>query len=122
MVDSILSKDMKMSDRDCEKLSQMVTSFCGIKLGVEKKGLMQSRLDKRLRELSLPTYKEYFKYLEDNTTEFEVLINSLTTNKTEFWRENAHYEQLKKIVLENYLHRNSRHPFYIWSGASSTFF
>ncbi len=92
----------------------------GITLNPSKKTMVESRLIRRLRELDLSSYKEYLSYLKTNMEEKEKFINSLTTNLTDFFRERAHYDYLKKNIYPEIKHNNQDKKIRVWSAASST--
>ena len=70
------------------------------------------RLAKRLRKLGLPDFDAYLSYVqtEQSRAEFAEMIDALTTNKTSFLREHAHFDYLRDSVLPT-LGQNVR----IWS-------
>ena len=64
--------------------------------------MLQSRLQKRIRHLGLDSYEEYARYVlspERMEEELPHLINAVTTNKTDFFREPRHYDVLLHQVL-----------------------
>lgn len=85
-----------------EKIRSFVHSRCGISLCDRKKPLVSSRIRKRMRELQIPGPKEYFTYIQDDPTGMEVqmLLDSIATNVTAFFREAAHMDFLKEKANE----------------------
>jgi chemotaxis protein methyltransferase CheR len=77
--------------------SEFITRELGIRMPPEKLPMLQSRLQRRLRQVGLKTLEEYQHYLfqlprgADEWTEF---INLATTNKTDFFREPLHFDLL----------------------------
>ena len=63
--------------------------------------MVQSRLLRRVRELGLHSVEQYGEYFfsSPNADEREQLINAITTNKTDFFREPAHFEFLTNRAL-----------------------
>ena len=64
--------------------------------------MLQSRLQPRLRELEMDSFEKYCRFVFDpaNTAgELEKVVDYISTNKTEFFRENQHFELLSSIVL-----------------------
>jgi chemotaxis protein methyltransferase CheR len=89
-----------LSDSDFNKLREIVYKEAGIKLSDVKKVLVQSRLLKRLRELKIVSFSDYYDYLIANyETEKINFINLITTNKTDFFREKDHFEFMKDVIL-----------------------
>jgi len=109
-----------LSDSDFNKLRDIIYKEAGIKLGDVKKILMQSRLIKRLRDLKLDNFTEYYDYLLANY-EIEKInfINSITTNKTDFFRENDHFEFMKSKILPDFEKKKEK-ELRIWSAGCST--
>ncbi len=93
--------DVVLSEKDFCKISQLVYDHCGINLHEGKKELVRARLAKRLRLGKFKTFPEYMKHvLEDKTgMEFSILIDSLSTNLTSFFREPQHFEFLQNRFL-----------------------
>lgn len=117
--------NLKMSKSDFYKLSSFINSEYGMKMPEAKRIMLQSRLHKRLRELELTSFGDYCEYVfsEQGRRNNEIInmINEVSTNKTEFFREPAHYDYLTEIVIPEII-RNSRtnKQIKIWSvGCSS---
>lgn len=100
MIKSIVN-EVKLEDKDFRRISDMIYKHCGINLHAGKKELVRARLAKRLRLLSIKTFPEYIDHaLNDSTgNEFTNLVDSLSTNLTSFFRENQHFEYLRKNFL-----------------------
>jgi chemotaxis protein methyltransferase CheR len=111
-----------LSNKDFNRLSQYITSVSGIKMPPQKRTMLQSRLKKRMRELEISTYDEYCRYLFSKagiTEETPHLINSISTNKTEFFREVKHFEYLSNIILPELESQDKKH-INIWSAGCAT--
>ncbi|NLJ56939.1 MAG: protein-glutamate O-methyltransferase CheR [Firmicutes bacterium] len=85
---------MELSARDFNIVQRIVYEKIGIDLTEAKKALVVSRLSKRLRELKLNTFTQYYRYLQESPGETEIMFNCLTTNVTRFFREQHHFESL----------------------------
>ena len=75
----------------------------GIFLGKGKKVLVRSRLGKILRRRKIPSFKKYYKLIVGDTTgqELTQLLNAISTNFTQFFREREHFEFLKEVIIPN---------------------
>ena len=94
--------DMKLSDRAFQSLSEFISSQLGIKLSVGKKTMLQGRLAKRLRQLQMISFEAYCQYLfspEGRARELVHMLDAVTTNKTDFFREPRHFDILTGSVL-----------------------
>jgi chemotaxis protein methyltransferase CheR len=91
-----------MTERDFRRLSEFVQKECGIKMPVSKKTMMEARLQRRLRALSISNYNEYCEFVfspKGKESEIPHLIDALSTNTTSFFREPHHFQYLSSVVL-----------------------
>jgi len=111
----------QMTEREFKKLSELIYERCGIKLGPEKKTLLQARLGKVLRKEGLPSYEAYYRKVVMDRTGRELvrLIDLVTTNFTQFFREAQHFNFLREHVLKE-MKRMGARGIYIWSAACAT--
>jgi chemotaxis protein methyltransferase CheR len=113
----ILRGVLQLGDREFDFFRDAIYRESGIKLSDIKRSLVQARLLKRLRELGIGDYHEYSEYLNSNYDDEVVnLINCITTNKTEFFREPYHFEYLERATLPQLEGKKIR----IWSAGCST--
>lgn len=114
--------EIDITDAEFDELREMIHSLIGITLNDNKKMLVISRLAKRLKVLGLRCFKDYVTYLRnsaDADDELVELINSITTNKTDFFREAHHFNYLASTWLPQCFksgHRDMR----IWSAGCSS--
>ncbi|HNX23092.1 MAG TPA: protein-glutamate O-methyltransferase [Spirochaetota bacterium] len=117
---------MNMSDNEFSLFSTLIFTRLGIKMPQTKKLMLISRLTKRLRALGYRTYKEYYDYLcsaKGESEEFNKMIDAVTTNKTDFFREPDHFDILVKRVLPDLTDPEKfteRKVINIWSAGCST--
>lgn len=86
-----------LNEREFHLFKQLIYRETGIHMSDKKKKLLVARLSKRLRALNLDNFTEYYEYLNgSNDAEDEIvnLINRVTTNKTDFFREKHHFDFL----------------------------
>lgn len=103
-----------------KKLCEIVTSRTGIQLPENKRTMIEGRLRKRVRALGVRDLRTYLTMVMDEgllDTELPHIINVMTTNKTDFFREDAHFSYLVQHILSK--HPATR-PFKVWSAASSS--
>lgn len=112
--------DIELSEKQFRKISQLTYDMCGIKLGTGKEGLVKSRLSKRLRALGMCSFDDYLEHLSKDASgkELITLIDSLTTNKTSFFREEQHFEFLRSQILPAF--RSDGRKMRIWSAGCSS--
>jgi len=111
-----------LRDAEFNFIRHVVGENAGIKLGPNKRQLVQGRVARRMRELGLDSYEAYCNYVrEAGPEELVGLINALTTNVTSFFRENHHFEALASYMLPEALKRNAlSRRLRIWSAGCST--
>lgn len=120
-------RDDSIPPGDFTRLSRLIQERCGIKMPPHKKSMLETRLRKRLRKLGLDSFKAYGQYLFDpahHDREWVQLVDVVTTNKTDFFREPLHFDFLCREALPNLLgpagDRLQQRPLRIWSTACST--
>jgi chemotaxis protein methyltransferase CheR len=85
--------------------------------------MIDSRLRRRIRVLEIDDINEYCEFLFDESsaaaeTEIVHFIDAITTNKTDFFREKAHFDFMRSRILPH-LAEAGRHTIRIWSAACS---
>ncbi len=108
-----------------ERFSEFIQAECGIKMPPGKKTMLEARLRKRLRAHGLETFEEYCDYvfgpggLEE---ELVHLLDVVTTNKTDFFRDESQFRFLLGIALPELarLGRGSPRPLEVWSAGCSS--
>ncbi len=118
-------KEITLGEKEFRLISDLVYKHCGINLHDGKKELVRARLAKRLREGNFETFSDYIRFvLEDPSgREFSILVDSLSTNLTKFFREDQHFEYLRAQHLPRTLTAKlARHDLRIrgWSAGCST--
>ena len=108
-----------LTDKEFEQFQSLIYQQVGITLDAPKKTLLTSRLGKRLRQLQLPSYQAYFDRVSGKGGEEELtqLVDLISTNKTDFFREPVHFDFLREHVLP---HVETTRSLRIWSSASSS--
>ena len=110
---------LKLSPKYFDQVCQQVYSISGISLRTGKESLVQARLIKRLHELDLSTFEDYFDFLSHDKSgrELAAMIDVLTTNKTSFFRESQHFDFLTRKILPSL---ESEKKLRVWSAACSS--
>ncbi|EKN4798790.1 chemotaxis protein-glutamate O-methyltransferase, partial [Yersinia enterocolitica] len=106
----------ELSDKDLQKISELIYQRAGIVLNNQKRDMVYNRLSRRLRDLKMTSFTEYLVRLESdkNSDEWQAFINTLTTNLTSFFREAYHFP----ILAEHARSRGSNYT--VWCAAAST--
>ena len=109
-----------IDDSTFKKIQNYVYNEVGINLSNDKKALVSARLRRRMRELDIGNYSDYFYKLENNPNqdEIKIFINSISTNVTHFFREMEHFYKLEQILQR--FKRSNKNRLRIWSAACSS--
>ena len=117
-----LSGTVRLSIPEFQHLARLVYEQCGINLSDSKKIMLESRLNKRLRALKMISFKDYIHYLGSNEgmkNELVHMIDVVSTNKTDFFREPNHFDFLTQTVLPLSL-KEGKTKINVWSAACSS--
>lgn len=114
----------KLSDEEFKKLSEFIYHEYGIKMPPVKKIMLQSRLQKRLRELNIPNFKDYVEYVfskEGQDNEVIHMIDVVSTNKTDFFREPVHFDFLSGEFIPEFMNETHGKGYLkVWSAGCSS--
>jgi chemotaxis protein methyltransferase CheR len=110
------TREFSFTDRDFERVRDLIYQRAGISLSPAKQDMVYSRLARRLRATGMRSFAEYLARLErGDEEEMEAFTNSLTTNLTSFFREPHHFP-----LLAEHVQQLGNRPISLWCSASST--
>jgi chemotaxis protein methyltransferase CheR len=117
--------DVNLASDQFAQFAELVDRVCGIHLPDGKRMMLEARLRRRLRALGLASFPEYLDLLDDplrREAELPRLIEVVTTNKTAFFRERAHFDFLIEEGLDLLAQTGAgqHRPLRAWSAACST--
>lgn len=109
-----------MSAQDLAEFQQILYDKSGIVLSDNKRALVESRVNQRLRVIGMTDYRQYLEFLAQDQSGEELvhLIDVISTNITKFFREEDHFDLLGRAVAEWAESGLTRLRF--WSAACST--
>ena len=115
-----------LSDTDFVAFQSLVFAAAGIHLADNKREMLATRLGRRVEALGLGDFRAYYQFLmsgDPSGEEREHFINSITINKTQFFREPHHFEFLRDHVIPEVVARaqaGGPRRLRIWSAACSS--
>ncbi len=115
-----------MGDAEFWRFRDLIYHQCGIHLTSIKKTMLTSRLRKRIRALGIASFEEYYAYVthsRESSRELLHMLDAVTTNKTDFFRESAHFDYLLNAVFPEFLEEGrwkKGKKINLWSAACST--
>ncbi len=111
-----------LSEKDMKRVAEFIGRQAGIQLPMSKQALVEGRLRKRMERLGFSDFRAYLNYVlesADGEKERLQLIDVITTNKTDFFREPKHFEYLVQQVVPERLKKTDG-ILNIWSAGCST--
>ena len=117
---AVMSDALRRSDFD--RIAAYVYRECGIRLPPVKITMIEGRLRRRVRAHDHSSLGDYCGWLFDGdnlATEREHLLNAVTTNKTDFFREPKHFDYLVGTALPQ-MRDAGIDRLRVWSAACST--
>jgi len=115
----------EITQKEFVKFKDLIYQSCGISLDERKVPLVQARLGKRIRNLKLTSFNDYYKYICEDIygDEMVQLLDAISTNTTHFFREENHFTFLKQIVLPEFIEykkKSKDRKLRVWSAACSS--
>ncbi|MEH3106619.1 MAG: chemotaxis protein CheR [Sphingomonas fennica] len=112
----------RLSRADFQRLARHIHAVAGIKMPDSKTVMLEGRLRRRVRATDTRSIAGYCNWLfegDNLVAEERHLINAVTTNKTDFFREPKHFDYLQATILPQIAAAGKRR-IRAWSAACST--
>jgi chemotaxis protein methyltransferase CheR len=105
-------------------MAEFIRTRSGITMPPSKKPFLEGRIRRRIRRAGFKTMDDYCRWLFEEgglAHDGNALLDAVTTNKTDFFRERHHFEFLSNVVLPNFRAAlgGSRRHLRIWSAGCS---
>ncbi len=114
---------MNITEQEFLKFSSYIRNNFGISLSHKKISFLTSRLGRLLEKSNFKSFSEYFNFVTEDASGEAIIemINKITTNYTYFYREEKHFDFLKREVLP-YIKERERNTrdLRIWSAGCSS--
>jgi len=117
MADSVF-----LNDANFELYRALIYAESGITFTPTNRSILESRLKERLREKGVASVVTYLDTIKSDKEELKGFLDSITTNLTRFFRNQAHFDALEKHVIPELINKIKRIPgsIRIWSAGCST--
>ncbi|HSV56226.1 MAG TPA: protein-glutamate O-methyltransferase CheR [Magnetospirillaceae bacterium] len=112
-----------LPDADFELYRKMIYDESGIHFSATNRSILESRLRERLRGKKTESLRDYYSLISRDREELKILLDSVTTNLTRFFRNQPHFDALEKFVVPELLRIRGQSPdrrLRIWSAGCST--
>ncbi len=115
-----------VTESEFSLFQKLIYQQAGIFLPPVKQLLLNGRLSRRIRQLGLTTFKQYYEYVcgDRSGAEMALMLDAVTTNETHFFREPRHFDFLEQIAYPHWMQRAQAgarpRQLRFWSAACST--
>jgi chemotaxis protein methyltransferase CheR len=115
--------NVEMNDNEFKLFRDFIYERSGINYTENKKIILQNRIRRRMRELELNSYTQYYEIVKNKPMDHEEIIkffDEVTTNETSFFRHDRQFVALKSMIIPELLEIKKNRELTIWSAAAST--
>jgi len=110
-----------LNDANFELYRDLIYAESGITFTPTNRSILESRLKERLREKNIPDVKTYLDSIKSCKEELKHFLDSITTNLTRFFRNQAHFDALEKFVIPEVMNiKKIPGTIRLWSAGCST--
>jgi chemotaxis protein methyltransferase CheR len=116
-----MAEDAFLNDADFDSYRNLIYNESGINFTATNRSILESRLKERLREKNIDSVRKYFSNISADKEELKNFLDSITTNLTRFFRNQAHFDALQHFVIPELLKlKKGSSVLKIWSAGCST--
>jgi chemotaxis protein methyltransferase CheR len=112
-----------MPEEEFRLLRELIRDYCGIFFDDSSRSLLERRLSKRLENLQLDNFRDYYRYLlydRGGEQELSAIMDNLTVNETYFFREQSQLAAFSEEILEEIRGEKKERKIRIWSAGCSS--
>lgn len=108
---------------DLSRIEHRIRETRGLDLHQYRRAYVERRLAARMRMLNLHTYRQYERYLDEHPEEYAKLLDTLTINVTDFFRDATVYDILRQQVIPDLVRAKlaaRQRSIRVWSAGCAT--
>ena len=112
-----------LTDAEFEQYRNLIYKESGIHFTSTNRSILESRLKERLREKGIDLAKTYFATISGDQGELKGFLDSITTNLTRFFRNQAQFDALEHYIIPELMKikgGQGNNIIRIWSAGCST--
>ena len=112
-----------LNDQDYEQFRKVIYDQCGITFSNTNRSILDSRIKDLLRKKNIATPAEYLDLVLKNSEEMKIMLDSVTTNLTRFFRNQPHFDAFTNYVIPAVIEQKKKvgdRTIRIWSAGCST--
>lgn len=113
--------EIELKQEEFALFRKYIYETVGISLSEQKSTLIKGRLNKRLNQLGLGSFGDYYNYLinDKNGDELTFFVSAISTNVTSFFRESAQWRWLESYLPQMIAAKKEK-KIRIWSAGCSS--
>jgi chemotaxis protein methyltransferase CheR len=103
--------------------STLIYNQSGIHFSQNNRSILENRLRERLKIMKIDNIRTYYEIILRDPEEMKVLLDSVTTNLTRFFRNLGNFQTLEHYIvpqLVNYKKERGNNHFRVWSAGCAT--
>lgn len=113
-----------LNDHDYENFRKLIYDESGITFSPTNRSILDSRIKELLRLKQVASPAEYYAMVLKNPEELKVMLDSVTTNLTRFFRNQPHFDAFVNYVIPHIIEekkaKGTDRTIKIWSAGCST--
>ncbi|MFP4204689.1 MAG: CheR family methyltransferase [Spirochaetaceae bacterium] len=112
-----------VTDDEFNQFRNVIYEASGINFTSSNRSILESRLRERLRSSGVESLSQYYRRIRSDPDELKVLLDTVTTNLTRFFRNTAHIQTFEHAVLPDLIDYKNKHNdrrVRMWSAGCST--
>src|SRR5215471_19418887 len=103
-----MNMDIKpITPRQFRQFQELIRKEAGIQLADIKQALLVHRLSRRVRDLNLDSFGDYYEKIEGNPSELQQMLNCICTNETQFFREPYQFDFIRDVLIPEWKQKAS---------------
>ena len=97
-----------LTDAEFDMFRKVIYDESGITFSATNRSILDSRLKEKLREKQLDSIEEYYRLVMSNKEEMKIMLDSVTTNLTRFFRNQPHFDALVNYVIPHVIENKKK--------------
>jgi len=100
--------NVQVGPGNMDRLVERIATAHGMDLGMYRRPYLERRFAARMRAVGIQSYRRYGDLLDTDPTEFAKLLDVLTINVTEFFRDEVVWDSIRSTVIPELIERKSQ--------------
>ncbi|NLL99848.1 MAG: protein-glutamate O-methyltransferase CheR [Treponema sp.] len=112
-----------LTDVEFDQFRKVIYDESGITFSSTNRSILDSRLKERLREKQFEKVQDYYRLIMSDKEEMRIMLDSVTTNLTRFFRNQPHFDTLINYVIPKLVdlkRKQGNWKIRVWSAGCST--